>query len=305
MFIKAAFKESSFIVQVLVAIAVFMFGTVISSAFSFLFLSIKGLPPEAILEISQNIADYPSYFRQMQFFGVIGQFIFPSMVCAWLFSDNYKEYLQIENPVQLPMAMWSVISILVAIPFINFTIHVNQQMVFPEALKELEYWMKTMEETNAQMMQKMLYADNIGIFLFNIGVVCVLAGVGEEFMFRGLLQNIFGKLFKNLHVTIWIIAIIFSTIHFQFYGFLPRMLLGAYFGYLLYYTKTIWIPVLAHFTFNCFSVVIAYIFQDSPQEMQDVDAIGTGSSWWVAVASLALFAFCFSKIRLNQVKRTD
>jgi len=306
MSIKATFKESSFIVQILIVISVFVFGLMSASMFSLLFLSIKnGTSIEDLYEILQNVGDYPSILRQTQFFGVIGQFIFPSIVCAWLFSDNYKEYLQIDTPVQLSVAIWTFVSILVAIPFFNFTYHLNQQMVFPEALKGLEDWMKAAEESTSQLLEKMLYAENIGILLFNIGVVAILTGIGEEFMFRGLLQKMFEKFIKNPHTIIWIVAIIFSTIHFQFYGFLPRMLLGAYFGYLLYYTKTIWIPVLAHFTHNCFGVVATYIFQDSPQEIQNMDAIGTGSTWWLAVASLALFVFCFSKIRLNQIKGTD
>jgi len=306
MFIKAAFKESSFIVQILIVISVFVFGMLSAFMLSLLFLSVKnGISLEALYEMLQNPGDYPSILMQTQFFGVIGQFIFPSIVCAWLFSDNYKEYLQIDNPIQPSIAIWTFVSILVSIPFFNFTHYLNQQMVFPEALKGLEDWMRAAEESTAQLLEKMLYAENIGILLFNIGVVAILTGIGEEFLFRGLLQKMFEKFIKNPHTIIWIVAIIFSTIHFQFYGFLPRMLLGAYFGYLLYYTKTIWMPVLAHFTFNCFGVVNMYIFQDSPQEMQDMDALGTGSTWWMAVASLALFAFCFSKIRLNQIKRAD
>jgi CAAX amino terminal protease family. len=306
MFIKAAFKESSFIVQILIVISVFVFGMLSASMLSLLFLSVKdGISLEALYEMLQNVGDYPSILRQTQFFGVIGQFIFPSIVCAWLFSDNHKEYLQIDNPIQPSIAIWAFVSILVSIPFFNFAHYLNQQMVFPEALRGLEDWMRAKEESTAQLLEKMLYAENIGILLFNIGVVAILTGIGEEFMFRGLLQKMFEKFIKNPHTIIWIVAIIFSTIHFQFYGFLPRMLLGAYFGYLLYYTKTMWIPVLAHFTFNCFGVVSMYIFQDSPQEIQEMDALGTGSTWWMAVASLALFAFCFSKIRLNQIKGTD
>jgi membrane protease YdiL (CAAX protease family) len=170
-------------------------------------------------------------------------------------------------------------------------------MVLPEALKGLENWIKGNEEAAAQLLEKMLYADNLGVLIFNILIVCIFTGIGEEFMFRGLLQNLFGRVIRNSHAVIWIVAIVFSIVHFQFYGFLPRMLLGAWFGYLLYYTKTIWIPVLAHFTHNFISIIIYYIFQDTPQEMQEIDAIGTGSTWWLAVASFALFAFCFGRIK--------
>jgi membrane protease YdiL (CAAX protease family) len=158
--------------------------------------------------------------------------------------------------------------------------------------------MQEMEESAAQLTQTMLHSESIGIFALNVGIVCVLGAVGEEFLFRGVLQKVFGKVIKNPHVVIWVVAIVFSAFHLQFYGFITRMLLGAYLGYLLYYTQTIWIPILAHFTNNFIGVFIVYIFQDAPPDWQEkADAIGTGSTWWLSVASLALFAFCFSKIR--------
>jgi len=75
------------------------------------------------------------------------------------------------------------------------------------------------------------------------------------------------------------------------------MLLGAWLGYLMYFTKTIWIPVLAHFTNNFLTVGVYYLFRNAPDEMQKIDAIGSGSTWWLSVASFALFIFCFNQIK--------
>jgi Na+-transporting NADH:ubiquinone oxidoreductase subunit NqrE len=83
------------------------------------------------------------------------------------------------------------------------------------------------------------------------------------------------------------------------------MILGAYLGYLMYYTKTIWIPVIAHFTFNFSSLAIIYTFQDSPEKMEQAESIGTGQTWWLAVASLALFAFCFAQMKKKSVSQTN
>ncbi|GHT13105.1 hypothetical protein FACS189426_17520 [Bacteroidia bacterium] len=298
MFLKGAFKNSSVFVQLLMLLAVSVFCLTASSIIILFLVVFKvGISPEVINEIGQNLNNQPDLMREMQFLQILGIFIFPPIICAWLFSDNYKEYLHIEHPIHLPVVAWTFISIVVFVPFINFTSYLNQQMVFPEALKGLEIWMKEMEEAMGRQLEAMLFTHNIREIIFNILVVCVFTGIGEEFMFRGLLQTMFGRALKNPHVLVWTIAILFSAIHFQFYGFLPRMILGAYLGYLMYYTKSIWISAFAHFTHNLCTLSIVYAFQDSPEKMQQADTIGTGSTWWIAVASLALFAFCFLQIK--------
>ena len=298
MFLKGLFKDSSVFTQLLMLVIIAFLGLMTASFASAIFLMIKyGFSPEVISELTTNMIDNPDLLRNMQFFQVLGLFVFPAIICAWLFSDNYKTYLQIDTQIHFPVAGLTVLSILVAIPFLNFTYLLNQQMVFPEWMKGVEQWIMEMEQSQKEILEKVLYADNIGILLFNIAVICILTGIGEEFIFRGVLQNLFGKAIANHHLVIWVVAILFSAMHFQFYGFITRMLLGAYLGYLLYYTKNMWMPVLAHFANNCFSVVTYYIFQDSPEMMQKADTIGAGSTWWLSVASLSLFIFVFWQIK--------
>jgi membrane protease YdiL (CAAX protease family) len=223
-------------------------------------------------------------------------FIFPAIACGWLFSDNYKDYLHLDSEFPYSIGIFAAISMIVAVPLINFTADLNSQMVFPESLRALETWMRTTEDTTNQLLEKILYVHHWSDLVFNIIIVCILAAVGEELIFRGLLQNLFGKILKNHHIIIWMVAFIFSAIHFQFYGFLPRLLMGAYLGYLLYYTNNLWIPIIAHFTNNFVSVVLFTIFQDSPAVSKQVDTIGTGNTGWLAIASLALFSLIFSHI---------
>ena len=92
-------------------------------------------------------------------------------------------------------------------------------------------------------------------------VIAVLPAIGEELVFRGLIQNELYRGTKNIHVAIWVAAILFSAIHFQFFGFVPRLLLGALFGYLYYWSRNLWIPILAHFVNNGLSVLVMYFYQ--------------------------------------------
>jgi len=299
MFLKAAFKNSSVFAQLLMLLAVIVFCTIFFSLFIIpvLIISKLGISPEIINDLRQNMFNYPEIIRGAQFLQTLGIFLLPAIICAWLYSDNYKEYLHIDSPIQPSVAFWTVISIIVAMPFLNLTYSLNQQIVLPESLKGLETWMKESEAAAKQLTDLILDTKNVSTIIFNILIVCVVAGISEEFMFRGLLQSLLGRTFKNPHVLIWIIAILFSAIHLQFYGFITRMLLGAWLGYLMYYTKTIWIPVLAHFTNNFFGVGMYYIFQNKPDEVQKIDALGSGSTLWLSVVSLVLFYFCFIRIK--------
>jgi len=298
MFLKAAFKDASVFVQILMLLATISACTLFSLVLVPLLTVVKvGTSPEILKDIQQNIFEYPELIRGGQFIETLGVFLFPTIICAWLFSNNYKDYLRIDQPIQIPVAVWAVIGMIVATPFVNWTHALNQQMTFPEIFKGLETWMKESEDTNNQTIEVILNTKNIPTILFNFLSVCVIAAICEEFMFRGLLQTLLGRAIRNPHVLIWIVAILFSAVHLQFYGFIPRMILGAWLGYLAYYTKTIWIPVLAHFTNNFLSIGSYYLFQNTPDNIQKIDTIGTGSTWWLAVASFALFIFCFSQMK--------
>ena len=90
-------------------------------------------------------------------------------------------------------------------------------------------------------------------------VIALLPALGEELVFRGYLQNKINQLGRNPHWAIWISAFLFSLIHFQFFGFVPRMLLGGFFGYLYYYSGQFHLPVIAHFTNNGMMLILIYL----------------------------------------------
>ena len=258
---KAMFKNSSVLVQLVVLFAVIGIFFALFSLIGLLFIN-SFASPEIIKDIQQSFGNDPDLLRGIQLFQILGLFIFPPIVCAWLFSDNYREYLRIDTPCRWPVFLYAFIGIIVFRPFITFTQELNQQMVLPEALKAVEIKIKTMEDSANQLVELMLSTHDPWTILFNIMLICVLTGIGEELMFRGLLQTIFARFLKNKHLLVWTVAILFSIIHFQFYGFIPRMLLGAFLGYLMYYSRSIWVPALAHFTNNFLSLVIFYMFQD-------------------------------------------
>ncbi|MFD2035142.1 CPBP family intramembrane glutamic endopeptidase [Belliella marina] len=135
----------------------------------------------------------------------------------------------------------------------------NSNIVLPEFLSSFENWAKEKEDQAMAITKYITDFDNHSQFLVGILVVGVLAGLGEEFLFRGVLQPKFQQYTGNAHVGIWLAAFVFSAIHFQFYGFFPRMLLGAIFGYLYLYSGSLIYPILAHILNNTTTLVLVYM----------------------------------------------
>jgi membrane protease YdiL (CAAX protease family) len=296
--LKGVFKDSGGFVHFILFMGIIMAGTVAGIVASAFLIALKsGFDIEVINEIRINLINYPVYLRELQFLSQLGTFVFPALLAAYLFSKNYKKYLYLDTSFNGSTMLWTILSMIFILPFLNLITHLNQQMVLPDFLKSVEEYMKTMEENQTKLVESMLRAENIQAILFNILIIAVFASVGEEFLFRGALQRIFGQMIRNKHIVIWSVAFIFSFIHFQFYGFIPRLLLGAYFGYLLDFTKNLWIPVLAHFTHNFLGVIIFTIYQDDSGQMEAFDGLGYGSTWWLSVLSLFLFALAFKQIR--------
>jgi len=246
-------------------------------------LSAEANTPESIY--------FLKYFQVLQ---SIGLFVVPPIILALLYHGEIYEYLNINHSTSGQNYLFAALTLLMAIPFINFLGELNGQMKFPESLSGLENWMKTMEDAAEAMVEKFMKVESISGLMFNLFMIAVLPALGEELMFRGVIQRIFTRWTRNYHWGIWIAAFLFSAMHMQFYGFLPRMVLGAMFGYLLVWTGTMWVPILAHFVNNTMGV-LGYYFIDKGIISKDVEEWGTGSGQFpmvifsVVVAGFLLF----------------
>ena len=147
---------------------------------------------------------------------------------------------------------------------------------------------KAMEESAAKMTEAFLNVKTIGGLFANLLIVAVLPAIGEEFLFRGVLLKLFKEWTKNKHAAVLISAFLFSAVHFQFYGFLPRFLLGVLFGYLFVWSKNIWIPVTVHFINNGLAVVL-YYFMHGTDLYEKADTFGTDAVTMPSVLFSVLF----------------
>jgi hypothetical protein len=158
-----------------------------------------------------------------------------------------------------PVFLFVILTQLVFLPFNGWLQELNEGMKFPEALSGLESFFKRMEDSLAEITKFLTTFDSFLKMLVGLVVIAIVAGIGEELIFRGLIQRKLYKGLNNPHAAIWVAAFIFSAIHMQFYGFLPRLMLGALFGYFYFWTGNIWVPMVAHIFNNGFAVVMFYL----------------------------------------------
>lgn len=144
-----------------------------------------------------------------------------------------------------------------SMPLIEFLSNLNQKIPLPNWLE----WMKESEKQTEKLMEGMLKMGRLWDVISNVLFIGLFTAIAEEFMFRGVLQTIFYRWTKNIHVAILITAILFSAFHMEFFGFLPRLLLGLFFGYFVAWSGSIWTGVWAHFINNSTIVIITYLFQ--------------------------------------------
>lgn len=163
----------------------------------------------------------------------------------------------------LDLALIAFLILLVSMPFITLLAQLNQLLVLPNSLSGVETWMRNLETSAEETTNLLLTGTSVWDYLGNLLFVGVFAAVAEEFFFRGALQQLLVKLFKSNHTGVWMTAFIFSLMHLQFYGFLPRIILGVILGYLFVWSKNLWIPILIHFLNNALVVTFSYFFKEN------------------------------------------
>jgi membrane protease YdiL (CAAX protease family) len=197
---------------------------------------------------------------------------------------------------------WILIVLVLAImfgsaPFMELLSNLNQKMVLPPFL----HWMRESEDNAQKLTAALLQMDNVWQMLFNLIFIGLFTAIAEEFMFRGCMQTIFEKWFKNTHVAIWVTAILFSAFHMEFFGFLPRMFLGVVFGYFVAYSGSIWPAVWGHFINNGTAVIVTYLYQHKMIATSPDDDHVFNSTLYIISFIITLFLFwVYQKVATNK-----
>jgi len=159
----------------------------------------------------------------------------------------------------------------------------NHNFTFPGAMDK---WVRDTEETAAAFTRFLTSFTSFGNYLLGLLVIAVIPAIGEELAFRGMIQPAVQRVTGNIHVAVWVTAAFFSAFHFQFLGFMPRLMLGAFFGYLLIWSGNLWLPVIAHFANNAIGVTLMYLNKIG---ITDIDAESPDAAPWSLVIPGTVF----------------
>jgi uncharacterized protein len=184
--------------------------------------------------------------------------IIPGLYLA-LTNKTSLSFLWINGKVHLTPMLLTILIVVAFMPCTSILIDLNGRLEFPVWLSKVEAYFRTAEEKAYHLRSQLFVFRELKDLMVVILIVAIIPGIAEEFFFRGIVQSQLHNILKNHHYTIFLSAIIFSSFHFQFYGFIPRMVLGMVLGYIFYWSNNIWYPVIMHITNNVIGVVGVYL----------------------------------------------
>lgn len=294
----SAFAQRSTVHALLIMAILMVIGFSFSSFFSVLFIQVFfDLPLISDPSAFDRIYD-PEHSAALKFMSVmnqIGFFGLPGLAIMWLKGLSKGQ----------PRSSWSWIPVLLipvcALPLVAWLGNVNESL---SSVDEAFNWMKANQEKANELYEKLLVMTDSSDLMVNLLIMAFIPAIAEEVLFRGGLQQIIRKHSGRAHLAIWITAIVFSLVHFQFLTFIPRVVMGAGLGYIFYWGGSLWMPILAHMINNAIAVSAYYFLADDPR-MEQFDSIGSTLDLWV-IASLTTVVglFVFLAIRSKQKTRT-
>lgn len=291
------------IFDTLILLFVSLFGFVIVGPFigalcALPFLSTSVIELEDVLRDFYTSPDGKLLLYFMQAGATTGMLALPLLYFRFKLNGSYR-YLSERPPV--PLLILLSLSITFCFMVVNSVfINWNANFYFPEWLHGFEEWARQTEAAATRMTEFMTDFEGAGHLVLSLVVMAVLPAIAEETVFRGLVQRRLHDGFNNVHMAIWVSGILFSAIHLQFFGFLPRLLLGVLFGYLYYWSGSLLVPVAAHFFNNAFTLLMIYLFRIGviTYDIQDMAPVSLASVIIFAIITLLLLNY-FRKVCLK------
>lgn len=284
---KGMFAESPLWKKVILFIFLLIFFTCLFSGIGLLVTKIAGWDGRSA-----------EAMKVIQLCSSTGVFILTPIVYIFFTRTDPKGFFRLKM-VDPRIIFLGLLSIIVAYPFISVVGILNEGMHLPDVFQGVEDWMKKSEEDAKWLTLLFLDTHTIPGLISNLIVVALVPAIGEELMFRGVLQQSLAQKLKNEHVAVWVAAFVFSAIHLQFFGFFPRLLLGVLLGYLFVYGKSLIIPIFCHFMNN--AVTIIYAYTASPEKALETDMKATPGM--VTISIILLGITCLILLRIQHLSK--
>jgi len=235
----------------------------------------------------------------------ISLFILPVFVWSYFYGQGLTGFTGL-NKLPRPEHITLVIILsLLLFPVNSYTAYLNSGMEIAEWLGGLEDWIRLKEEQGESLTGLMIASDSVPVMMLNLLVLAIIPAIGEELFFRGLLQRQLKLIIGWPNLTVFITAVLFSALHFQFYGFLPRFILGLVYGYLFLWSGSVWLPIIAHMINNAAPVILTYFYGWEKVSGEALDKVAERPIF-PALSMIAVFLLMIYAARiLNPGRITD
>lgn len=258
-------------------------------------ISIKGELTPAKLRISTLVQD-------------LILFIIPSLTIAIIITRRPADFLLISKAPRFIPVILTIFLIISMVPVMNSLVAWNESLELPESMRKLQEYLHSLENNANQYTQMLMNGTSVGNIIISVLIIGILTGFSEELYFRGTLQRLFSTGKVNIHLSIWITAFIFSAVHLQIFGFVPRLLLGALFGYLMWWSGSVWLAITAHITNNTMVVIATKIQSHFSIDFNTIGSQSTPTdkyAFWLSLGvSILLFGLiyitCRKERKINQ-----
>lgn len=239
-------------------------------------------------EITNVLTDYdnPVYVSYMKYIQTVlstGMFIIAPLAIAFTLSDNIFKYLKLDHFPRFSIISLVSLVMVLSLPMNNYFTYLNNLLNLESISPTIQDYFENLEIEAENMFERFLDVRGMGSLLINIVIVAVIPALGEELMFRGVLQKIFIRWTKNTFIGVLITSLAFAVMHMQFLSVLPRFVLGMVLGYMFVWTRSLWMPILAHFVNNALAVIYYYAMYN--------DMIGKGIDELGKPGNTTVYAF--------------
>ncbi len=282
-----------YFIRLIVLIGLALFGMLVTALVSAGLLMLSGMSMTDILRLSEMGMEGLSagMIRALLATQHLFVFILPALSFGFIFFQSriIQGFDLTKNP-GWGLSFLGIIFLLAAYPLVNLSFMLNEAIPLPA-------WAGDFENQAEKTLKTVLEMKSPLIFIFNLVLIAILPGIGEELIFRGIVQKHIVGVLKYPIAAVWISAFIFSAIHLQFEGFLPRLVLGAILGYLYYWTGNLWVPIIAHAFNNGIQVVLIYF---TGMDLSEFDEQGSDQlQWWMLPLSVGAMYLIYRSIIKN------
>lgn len=248
--------------------------------------------------------DSLEFLYLFQFINAFGTFILAPLFFVYLTEPGTGRFFQTRMSPNVVILLLAAVAMYTILPFINYLSDINAHLTLPQSLSGLMQWMKDKQAQAEEITTAFLSVKSLGVLSLNLFIIALMPAIGEELVFRGVIQQHLQAWMRNKHLAVLFTAIIFSAIHLEFFGFLPRFVLGLMLGYMFVYTKNLWVPIFAHFVNNASSIIIFYLHYNGYINVK-MENFGAIPGILAISISLILTIWIFSFIKKNPWSKAE